>query len=478
MGHLVAQVELARHLVAHHPRLSVAVLIPKLPVTDTNLDSYLRSAALPDDGRISLLELPPLENPPPPEEWSSKRPFFVVNLFASLYKPVVKRVVENRRRRTFGILTDMVITQFVDVAEDLGVPSYVFFTSGANMLAMMFQLESRGVDAPSVFGDLPPDLAPLKVPGFQNPIPMKVWPEIFLNEENSAQFLSHATRYRKTNGILVNTFEELESEILLSLSSDERIPPVYSVGAVLHLGRQNAKDVDDHDINGRDHLILNWLDAQPPASVVFLCFGSVGSFGKVQVEQIAAGIERSGHRFLWSLRRQPNSDKGERLPSDYNDFEEALPTGFLDRMASVGMMIGWAPQADVLAHPAVGAFVSHCGWNSVLESLKFGVPVVTWPMYAEQQLNAFSMVRELGIAVELRMDYRYDVVERKANVVVTAEEVKRGIRMMMEEEEGAAARSKVKEMCEFANKALEVGGSSHKSLHLFTQDLIKNLSMN
>ncbi|XP_073525652.1 uncharacterized protein, partial [Phyllobates terribilis] len=260
----------------------------------------------------------------------------------------------------------MLITQFSDVADELGVPSYVLFTSGANLLAMMLQLESIGVDAPSAFGDLPPESAPMEVLGFRNPIPVSVWPEILLSKENSAQFLSHGSRYRKMKGILVNTFAELESEILLPLSGDDRIPPVYTVGPVLDLGRQK--------INGGDHPIINWLDDQPPASVVFLCFGSNGTFQKEQVEQIAEGIERSGHRFLWSLRRQPNSDKGETLPSDFSDFNEVLPTGFLDRTTDIGKVIGWAPQAEVLAHPAVGAFVSHCGWNSVLESLWFGVP--------------------------------------------------------------------------------------------------------
>ncbi|KAF2319833.1 hypothetical protein GH714_019518 [Hevea brasiliensis] len=109
----------------------------------------------------------------------------------------------------------------------------------------------------------------------------------------------------------------------------------------------------------------------------------------------AAFLEHSGYRFLWSVRRPPPPGK-LASPSDYENPQEVLPEGFSERTAAIGKVIGWAPQAAILAHPAVGGFVSHCGWNSVLESLWFGVPIATWPMYGEQQFNAFEMVIELG----------------------------------------------------------------------------------
>ncbi|KAL8171241.1 hypothetical protein V2J09_023045 [Rumex salicifolius] len=468
MGHLVAAVELAKLVVADHPRISITILIPKLPIPDKNIDTYIQSNA-DNNHRIYLVELPPLDNGPSAAESSSKRPFFLFNLLATLYKPVVKRVVEQRRhqRPVLGILTDMFFTQMVDVAEELGLPFYVLYTSGANLLAMTLQLESLAVDVPAIFAGCPSESAPLdSVLGFRNPVPLKMWPEIVLDKDNSAEFLVHGGRYRRSKGILVNTFANLEPETLRSLSENERAPTIYPIGPVLNLRR------------GHRHHILSWLDEQPRGSVVFLCFGSNVSFGKREAEQVGMGIEQSGYPFLWSLRRKPLPGDEERLPSEYDDFKEILPEGFLERTSGIGRMIGWAPQTEVLGHEAVGAFVSHCGWNSVLESIRFGVPIIAWPMYREQHLNAFSVVRELGIAVEMRLDYKYDWAGKKGNVVITAAEVEAGIRRAMETEEGAAVKRKVQEMSVLGNKALDVGGSSHNSLRLFAQDLVKNYLSN
>ncbi|KAE8690105.1 Anthocyanidin 3-O-glucosyltransferase 6 [Hibiscus syriacus] len=126
--------------------------------------------------------------------------------------------------------------------------------------------------------------------------------------------------------------------------------------------------------------------------------------------------EQSGHRFLWSLRRPEEAVKGMmRIPTDYENMAEVLPEGFLDRTADIGKVIGWAPQAAILGHPATGGFISHCGWNSTLESIWFGVPMVAWPLFAEQQLNALTLVEELGLAVEIKMDYRNHGDEEKSS---------------------------------------------------------------
>lgn len=314
-----------------------------------------------------------------------------------------------------------------------------------------------------VLAGMSPESTPIIFRGFKNPVPLKVWPKFFLNKGSISlweHFLRFAMNYRKAKGILVNTFSELETNLLKALNEEKGVPPIYSVGPILNIDNHGKGDMI---LSPRDP-ILSWLDEQPARSVVFLCFGSkVGSFEKAQVEQLAIGIEKSGQRFLWSIR----------VESD-----EIFPGGFLDRTAGMGKVIGWAPQTKVLAHVAVGAFVSHCGWNSTLESLWFGVPLVAWPMYAEQQLNAFMLVAELGLAVDMKVDYLFDMINKKGSVVVEAAKIEAVIRQVMEEEKGVSSklRRNTKEMSEFARKASEMGGSSFKSLTLFLESfMIKNV---
>jgi UDP:flavonoid glycosyltransferase YjiC (YdhE family) len=240
------------------------------------------------------------------------------------------------------------------------------------------------------------------------------------------------------------------------------------VGPILNLNRDG--DCDEESDKYKD--IKQWLDDQPLSSVVYLCFGSMGSFGADQVKEIACALEQSGHRFLWSLRKPPQKGKMEP-PSDYTNPRDALPEGFLDRTANSGKVIGWAPQTDILAHPSVGGFVSHCGWNSILESIWFGVPIAAWPLYAEQQLNAFQIIVELGLGVEIKMDYRKDLYSDGNENVISAGEIERGVRCLMElcDEK----RERLKEMSGKGKKALENGGSSFTWLGRFIQDSVDHL---
>ena len=146
------------------------------------------------------------------------------------------------------------------------------------------------------------------------------------------------------------------------------------------------------------------------------------------MREIAVRLERcSGERFLWALRlRGPDGKLGG--PTNHRSkLAEILPEGFLDRTGERGMICGWAPQKEVLAHKSIGGFLTDCGWNSILESLWNGVPMATWPIYAEQQLNAFGPVKELGLAVEMRVDYR----GQKGDLEM-AREIEGAVRRVME----------------------------------------------
>jgi histidinol phosphatase-like PHP family hydrolase len=122
-----------------------------------------------------------------------------------------------------------------------------------------------------------------------------------------------------------------------------------------------------------------------------------------------------------------------------------------------------------LAHPSIKEFISHCGWNSILESVWFGVPLATWPMYAEQQFNAFEVVVELGLAVEIKMDYRREFLIGN-ETILGAKEIERGIKSGMEHDGHKLKR--LKELSEKSRKAMMEGGSSSSSLSRLIKDMI------
>ncbi|TXG74357.1 hypothetical protein EZV62_002936 [Acer yangbiense] len=134
--------------------------------------------------------------------------------------------------------------------------------------------------------------------------------------------------------------------------------------------------------------------------------------------------------------------------------------GFLERIEGRGMICRWAPQVKVMQHKAIGGFVSHCGWNSILESLCCGVPIVTWPLYAEQKFNAFMMAKELGLAAAIESDSGKD-----NGGLVAAEEIARAVRHVMDGDN--EIRKKAMEMTEISKKSLKEGGSSFVSLGKF-----------
>ncbi|KAL8478186.1 hypothetical protein ACS0TY_030177 [Phlomoides rotata] len=325
-----------------------------------------------------------------------------------------------------GIVVDLFCATMIDIAKELGAPSYVFLTCGAATLGLMFRLQSQHQD-PSEYEN---SNAAVSILAFVHAVLARVLPSLVFDSGNG--FLDIAKKLREARGIVVNTFLEFEPHAIMSLSSDEKIPP------------------------------------QPNDSVVFLCFGTGGCFGGDQVKQIATGLENSGLRFLWSLRKLP--PKGELgFPVQFENLDEVLPGGFLNRTAGIGKVIGWAPQMVVLSHPAVGGFVLHCGWNSILESVWCGVPMAVWPLAAEQQANAFQLVKELKIAVEIKMDYR-----KNSDVIVGGEKIKKAIKALMDREN--EIRVKVNKLKERSRKALVEGGSSFNFFGSLIEDIMNDTS--
>ncbi|PON53999.1 UDP-glucuronosyl/UDP-glucosyltransferase [Trema orientale] len=460
IGMLTPTVEFARRVVNHHSgRLSATVLLIPVPQWPT-IHSYTQSLPATSSHNLRFHLLPTM-HPPSPDHFNS----YVAHISSLIeqHKPNVKNAIVSSNesdsesgRRFIGLFVDMFCTTMIDVAVGLQIPSYLFFASPASFLSFM-------LDVTSLDSQLSRDsVTELRVRGFVNSVPRSVLPTSVLKQgDGYSWYLHHGRRFTETKGIIVNTFTELEPFVLDTLSTSD-VPKVYPVGPIMDLNGPAQWHPDRAQQEG----ITKWLDNQPASSVVFLCFGSMGCLSGPQVKEIALGLERAGFRFLWSLREPPKTRLG--LPSEYLNLDDALPSGFLERTArmGLGLVCGWVPQVTILAHRAIGGFVSHCGWNSILESLWYGVPIATWPVYAEQQMNALEMVKELGLAIEIRLDYR------EGSDLVLAEEVEKGIKgLMISDNE---VRAKVKGMKEKSRIALMENGSSYESLGILVEELMAN----
>lgn len=193
-----------------------------------------------------------------------------------------------------------------------------------------------------------------------------------------------------------------------------------------------------------------WLDTKPPKSVVYVSFGSMAGLAGKQVEEIAWGLKSSEQNFLWVVREPEN---------------QKLPVEFMNSTGEKGLIVTWCDQLEVLAHPAVGWFVTHCGWNSTLEGLSLGVPMVCLPQRVDQPENAKYVEDMWRVGVEAK---------KGEDGIVTREELKRCIDEVLAGERNEEIRNKASTWRELAKRAVSKGGSSDKNIEEFAQVLLRS----
>ncbi|CAJ2634223.1 unnamed protein product [Trifolium pratense] len=398
VGHLVSTLEFAKLLINRNNHLRITILVIKLPHT-TETDIYTKS--LSNSNSLNIINLPECSLP-------------TNSNLGSAMNAILEAQKQNVKQAVADLITER---------EDGVLAAFVVDLLTCSALTLLMLLEN----SPSLPQLL--QLTEVTIPSFANSVPTKSLPSSVLHKEYESFFMSYAKGLKNADGIIVNSFEELESYAIRSFCSHPGQAGllIYPVGPILNPEPKTKGVVDSADI-------IKWLDDQPRSLVVFLCFGSRGYLDEEQVNEIALAIENSGAHFVWSLRKPPPIGTMVE-PSNYtlSDLGLVLPVGFLDRTAKTGRVIGWAPQAQILAHQATSGFVSHCGWNSILESIYFGVPVATWPLFADQQTNAFQLVGELKIAVEIALDYNVHL-NGERNYFLTADKIERGIRNVLEKD--------------------------------------------
>ncbi|PON40454.1 UDP-glucuronosyl/UDP-glucosyltransferase [Parasponia andersonii] len=349
-----------------------------------------------------------------------------------------------------AVIIDIFCTQAFEVCEELSIPVYTFFTASAALFAFSLYLPIMDREIDGEFVDLP---EPVRVPGC-SPIRTE---DLILQVTNRKMdeykwYLHHSSRLPKAAGIFLNTWEDFEPVTVKAIRENPfyhqiPTPPIYPIGPL-------TKETEPISESGAK--CLEWLDNQPPESVLFVALGSGGMLTTAQLAEVAWGLALSGQRFVWVVRAPSDEDPTASFFSvggDVNDAKTFLPEGFVERTKEVGHLVpSWAPQAAVLRHRSTGGFWSHCGWNSTLESMSHGVPMIAWPLYAEQRMNATVLAEEVGVAVKPAVDPGRGIVPR--------EEIKRVVRLVIEGKEGKAMRQKARGLKESAAKALNGGGGS------------------
>ncbi|WCJ44235.1 UDP-glycosyltransferase 88F3 [Euphorbia peplus] len=444
IGHIVSIVELSKLILLHYENhFSIDILVTSCEFLDSpSVSSYIStiSQSYPS---ISFCHLPTVSidsNPPRS---------FAAMAFESvaLQKPYALESLQQilKTRNICAFIIDLFCPFALSLGKQLEVPTYYFFTSGAACLGAYMYF-------PSIHAQYSKSLKQLKdtVIDFPCMPPLKAihMPEPFLDRDDPVYdyFVGACSSLLKADGIIVNTFHDLEPKAIEKIASglcvlgDAKTPLTFYIGPVIAPERKSELP---------RHECLLWLDGQPRKSVVFLCFGSRGTFSLNQVREMADGLEKSGQRFLWVVKNPP--DTGDV------DLETLLPQGFLERVKDRGLIVkSWAPQIAVLGHDSVGGFVTHCGWNSVLEAVVAGVPLIAWPLYAEQHLNRNVLVEDMEMAIP--------VEQRDEDRFVSAAELERRVRELMESEKGKELKEKCWKMRESNMNALTKSGSSISDL--------------
>ncbi|CDO97203.1 unnamed protein product [Coffea canephora] len=360
--------------------------------------------------------------------------------------------------RPHCLVADFFFPWATDSAAKYGIPRLLFH--GSSSFAMS---ASESVWRNKPYRNVSSDDEPFVIPDLPHDIYItRGQVSTYERQEVENEFTKIMKQVRESElrsyGVIVNSFYELE--------------PDYAEHYTKKLGRRAwhvgpfvliNKEAEDKAERGKKSAIdqlqcLEWLDKQKPNSVVYVCFGSMSNFNAAQLHEIAKGLEASGQQFIWVVRNCVDEEDSKRW----------FPEGFEERTKETGLIIkGWAPQLLILGHEAVGAFVTHCGWNSTLEGVSCGVPMVTWPLFAEQFFNEKLLTNVLKIGVGVGAQQW----SRRTTQIISAEALTKAVDRIMDGEEALNIRGRAKALKEKARKAVEEGGSSYSDFNTLVEEL-------
>ncbi|KAJ7526531.1 hypothetical protein O6H91_16G013100 [Diphasiastrum complanatum] len=481
LGHLLPTMGLAKKLASNG-------LVVSFMCAEHRFENVQRAhAAQGGDPRIRLVSLP--DKVPRGEIildagldsviWTAEGTEKVVDSFEKLIDSMMEDLEEDilSPGPPVCIISETFLSWTQDIANKWGIERYVFDPSPAAFMSTVFHVPTliaegrlplhfsqHKLDNENTNGLIAvPGLPPLHESDFHTSL-QDISPK-FMHDF----FIRHCLRVTEASGILMNTFYELEPtaiDTLRSRSSNKGIV-IQPVGPLLPsvvFGSDAPEIMKQRSfLSPDDRKCLQWLDSQANSSVVYVAFGSMGSPSEEQIYELALGLEASKQPFLWVLRRPFKADVTQQILHARPAVHDLLPQGFLNRTEKQGLVVStWAPQLLVLAHPATGSFLTHCGWNSTLESICMGVPLLTFPQFADQRQICRMLVDQLKIAGELH---------RREDGLSPKEEIEKKLSLFKTGGEGDAMRERARQLRDAARKSVSPGGSSQMQLEEFAQSM-------
>ncbi|XP_077214218.1 7-deoxyloganetin glucosyltransferase-like [Tasmannia lanceolata] len=358
------------------------------------------------------------------------------------------------------VIADGAMGFTMKASEELGIPEFVFYTPSACGVAGYFhyrELVDKGyipLKDENCFTNGYLDTTIDFIPGMEG-FRLKDLPTFIRTTNHDDIMLNYDLENSKNafraKGMILNTFEDLEWKVVDGIRNKFSLD-IFTIGPLVDLYHQmsdsRSKSIGSN-LWKEDTECLDWLDQRAQRSVIYVNFGSIVIMTAKQLIEFAWGLAKSKQSFLWVIR--PDLVRGESAVLMEDFFKEVEGRGFFP---------GWCPQEQVLAHPSIGGFLTHCGWNSLLESICGRVPMICWTFCGEQPTNCRFACREWGIGMEVSQE-------------VKREQVDCLVRELMEGEKGKEMRKKAREWKESAERATKKGGSSYMNL----ENLIKELRL-
>ncbi|XP_015897045.2 7-deoxyloganetic acid glucosyl transferase [Ziziphus jujuba] len=350
------------------------------------------------------------------------------------------------------IIADGYLVYSFDVAEELTLPIFTFVSHGACFLQAYYCIPTLIQQGHLPFPDDDMNHEIKCVIGLEGLLRRKNLPSVcMLREVESPVFQSAVNDIlgmNRSSGVIINTFDELEVECLPHVAT--HFHKVYTVGPLHEFlnSRIGNFGIQSHaSLWKAEQNCLPWLDSQPLKSVLYVSFGTLTKRSISQLLEIWHGLVNSGHPFLWVIHSDVVLDE-ER--------ENVMPEELQKGAKENGYIVDWAPQEEVLVHNSVGGFLTHCGWNSMLESLMARIPLICWPHSNDQNLNTEFVTKVLRIGVELEASDR-------STVEAT-------VRTLMGSQREEFQRS-VDKIAKCAQDGIGHGGSSNHNLEMLVRDI-------